>query len=145
MIFTWQCNSTPSSCDLFFHNEVQRTKVKKNTRKSSGSDPLADLIIFLTPGYISINFVFVFIGFVLFSWIWKFTVNASHWIFLSFHENLDQYYISIIFCFSKGYVKDTINSFKLFIFTNVILCSRLPLCIGSFIYFKFKHASSIVY
>ena len=41
--------------------------------------------------------------------------------------------------------KDTINPLQLFIFTNVICCSRLPLWVGYFIYFKFTRVSSIVY
>ena len=40
--------------------------------------------------------------------------------------------------------KDTINPLQLFIFTNVICCSRLPLWIGCFIYFKFARISLIV-
>ena len=38
-------------------------------------------------------------------------------------------------------VKDTINPSQLFIFTNNIRCSRLPLWVGCFIYFKFLHVS----
>ena len=41
--------------------------------------------------------------------------------------------------------KDTINLLQLFIFTNVIRCSRLPLWVGYFIYLKFTRVSSIVY
>ena len=44
------------------------------TRKSLGSNPLADLNIFLIPGYISVDFVF-FIGFVSFSRFCKFAMN----------------------------------------------------------------------
>ena len=42
-------------------------------------------------------------------------------------------------------VKDTINPLLLFIFTNIIRCSRLPLSVGYFVYFKFTRVSSIVY
>ena len=42
-------------------------------------------------------------------------------------------------------VKDTINPLRLFIFTNVLRCSRLPLWVGYFIYLKFACISSIVY
>ena len=45
----------------------------------------------------------------------------------------------------KTAIKDTINPWQLFIFTNVIRCSRLPLWVGYFIYFKFTSVSSIVY
>ena len=41
--------------------------------------------------------------------------------------------------------KDTINTSHLFSFTNVIRCSKLPLWVDYFIYFKFTHVSSIVY
>ena len=41
--------------------------------------------------------------------------------------------------------KDTINPSQLFIFTNFIRCSRLPLWVGYFIYFEFTRVSSIVY
>ena len=41
--------------------------------------------------------------------------------------------------------KDTKNPLQLFIFTNVIRCSRLPLGVGYFVYFKFTRVSSIVY
>ena len=41
--------------------------------------------------------------------------------------------------------KDTINPLQLFIFTNVIRYSRLPIWVGYFIFFKFTHVSSIVY
>ena len=41
------------------------------------------------------------------------------------------------------FVKDTINPLQLFIFTNVIRCSRLTLWVGYFIYFNFTHVSSI--
>ena len=40
-------------------------------------------------------------------------------------------------------IKDTINPLKLFIFTKVIHCSRLPLWVGYFIYFKFTRVSSM--
>ena len=42
-------------------------------------------------------------------------------------------------------LKDSINSLQLFIFTNVIHCSRLPFWVGYFIYFKFTCVSSVVY
>ena len=42
-------------------------------------------------------------------------------------------------------VKDTINPWQLFIFTNVIRCSRLLLWVGYFIYLKFTCISLIVY
>ena len=42
-------------------------------------------------------------------------------------------------------VKNMINPLQLFIFTNVIPCSRLTLWGGYFIYFIFTHVSSIVY
>ena len=35
------------------------------------------------------------------------------------------------------FIKDTINPSQLFVFTNVIRFSRLPLRVGCFIYFKF--------
>ena len=38
--------------------------------------------------------------------------------------------------FSKRTANDTISPSQLFIFTNVIPCSRLPLSVGYFIYFK---------
>ena len=41
--------------------------------------------------------------------------------------------------------KDKINPVQLFILTNVIRCSRLPLWVGYFIYLKFTRVSSIVY
>ena len=41
--------------------------------------------------------------------------------------------------------KDTIKPSQLFIFTNVIRCSRLPLWLAYFIYFKYIHVSSVVY
>ena len=43
------------------------------------------------------------------------------------------------------FLKDTINALQLFIFTNVIRCSKLPLWVGYFIYLKFTCVSSIVY
>ena len=47
--------------------------------------------------------------------------------------------------FTQCRVKDTINPLQLFIFTNVIRCSRLPIWVGCFIYFKFTRVISIVY
>ena len=41
--------------------------------------------------------------------------------------------------------KDTINPLQLFIFTNVLRCSRLALWVGYFICLKFIRVSSIVY
>ena len=43
----------------------------------------------------------------------------------------------------RNLVKDTINFSQLFIFTNVIRCSRLPLCVGYFICFKFTRSSIV--
>ena len=40
---------------------------------------------------------------------------------------------------------DKINPLQLFIFTNVIGCSRLPIWVGYFIYLKFTRFSSLVY
>ena len=40
-------------------------------------------------------------------------------------------------------LKDTINPLQLFIFTNVIRCSRIPHEVGYFIYFIFTRVSSI--
>ena len=39
--------------------------------------------------------------------------------------------------------KDTINPSQLFIFTNVIRCSRLPLWLDCFMYFKFTQFNSL--
>ena len=47
--------------------------------------------------------------------------------------------------FTQCRVKDTINPLQLFIFTNVIRSSRLPIWVGCFIYFKFTRVISIVY
>ena len=47
--------------------------------------------------------------------------------------------------FASCYLKYIVNSIQLFIFTNVIHCSRLRLWVGYFIYFKFTPVSSIVY
>ena len=46
---------------------------------------------------------------------------------------------------AKQSSNDTINPLQLFIFTTVIRCSRLQLCVGYFVYLKFTHVSSIVY
>ena len=46
--------------------------------------------------------------------------------------------VDILF-FCRFYIKDTINPSQLLIFTNIIRCSRLPLLIGYFIYFKYTH------
>ena len=48
--------------------------------------------------------------------------------------------IEISFCF-----KDKINPLQLFLFTDVIRCSRLLLWVDYFIYFEFTRVSSIVY
>ena len=40
-----------------------------------------------------------------------------------------------------GKLKDLINPLQLFIFTNVIRCSRLPVGVGCFIYFKLTRVS----
>ena len=50
---------------------------------------------------------------------------------LSFLEHLWWLLILPQYCF-----KDTVNPLQLLIFTNVIRCSRLPLWLGYFIYFK---------
>ena len=42
-------------------------------------------------------------------------------------------------------IKDTINYLQLFIFTDVIRCSRLLIWVGYFIYLKSTRVSSIVY
>ena len=52
----------------------------------------------------------------------------------------------IAFCFIlTNEFKDTTNSLQLFLFTNAIRCSRLPLWVSYFIYLKFTRVSSIVY
>ena len=38
--------------------------------------------------------------------------------------------------FASCYLKDIVNPLQLFIFTNVIRCSRLPFWVGYFIYFN---------
>ena len=45
----------------------------------------------------------------------------------------------------SSYLGDTINPLQLFIFDNVMRCSRLQLWVGYFIYLKFTRFSSIVY
>ena len=42
-------------------------------------------------------------------------------------------------------VKDTISPSQVFVFTIVIRCSRLPLWVSYFIYFKFTRVGSIIY
>ena len=43
------------------------------------------------------------------------------------------------------YVKDTINTLQLLLFTDIIRGSKLPLWVGYFIYLKFTCVSSIIY
>ena len=47
--------------------------------------------------------------------------------------------------FTSFNFKDTINPLQLFILTDAMRCSRLPLWVDYFIYFKFTHVSSIVH
>ena len=42
-------------------------------------------------------------------------------------------------------LKDAINHLQLFIFTNVIRCSRQPLSVGCFIYFKFTYVKGRIH
>ena len=74
----------------------------KIARKLIGFNLLADLIIFLVLGYISVDFVFVFIGFMLFSRFCKFAVNISicdnNWFVCS----LKVFCVLIISSFSVG-------------------------------------------
>ena len=61
-------------CIFTMRSSVQKFKI---ARKSLRSNPVADVKIFLIPGYISMDFVFVFIDFMLFFRFCKFAVNIS--------------------------------------------------------------------
>ena len=94
------CVAVIKLCYFTMTSSVQQFKICK--KKLIGFNLLADLIIFLVLGYISVDFVFVFIGFMLFSRFCKFAVNISicdnNWFVCS----LKVFCVLIISSFSVG-------------------------------------------
>ena len=67
-------------------------------------------------------------------------LGGGEWSWLEVGTRFSNTYLII-----KKVYTDTINPLQLFIFTDVIRCSRLPFWVGYFIYLKFTGVSSIVY